>query len=95
MAVASFGATTTYINNILNTNKINRDFTLVLQGNETRNPNLGNGPLIGSPGLPTPTNTTTSTSNVVYRGKVGLVYVYSVGSPPGGGATEITVVGTY
>jgi len=29
----------------------------------------------------------------VYRGRIGTAYVYSIGSPPGGGAIEIAIVG--
>lgn len=29
----------------------------------------------------------------IYRGVVGGTYVYSIGSPPGGGATFITIIG--
>jgi len=33
-------------------------------------------------------------TQTVYRGKVGTAYVYSVGSPPGGGAVDIVIVGS-
>jgi hypothetical protein len=40
---------------------------------------------------------TTSSGSValqsVYRGKLGANYVYAVGSPPGGGAVDIAIVG--
>jgi hypothetical protein len=38
-------------------------------------------------------SSTSSTTQAVYRGKVGSTYVFNVGSPPGGGATDIAIVG--
>jgi hypothetical protein len=36
----------------------------------------------------------TATSRPLYRGFLSGSYVYSVGSPPGGGATDIVIVNT-
>ena len=33
-------------------------------------------------------------NNFIYRGRLAGVYVYSTGSPPGGGATDIVIIGT-
>lgn len=33
-------------------------------------------------------------TQTVYRGKVGTAFVYSVGTPPGGGAVDIAIVGS-
>jgi len=42
--------------------------------------------LIGITGVP-------DVSRPIYRGLVGSVYVYSLDSPPGGGATDIIIIG--
>lgn len=42
--------------------------------------------LIGTTGVP-------DVSQPIYRGLVGSVYVYSIGSPPGGGAIDIVIIG--
>ena len=34
-----------------------------------------------------------STVQYIYRGRLAGNYVYSTGSPPGGGATDIVVIG--
>lgn len=41
-----------------------------------------------------PVKNISSTSRPLYRGRLSGSFVYSVGSPPGGGATDIVIVNT-
>lgn len=100
MATSSFGFTTNYINDVLNETVAYRNLTTYLLPGETYNANFGSGPVIGSSTLPTTYVTTTiisgsvTATQYVYRGRIGSVYIYSIGSIPGGGATDIIIVGT-
>lgn len=34
-----------------------------------------------------------ASTSAIYRGRLGANYVYSTGTPPGGGATDIVIIG--
>jgi len=99
MATSSFGFTNDYVNQLLYETAEGRNFTTYLLPGETfKNANLGSGPLFGAGSIPTNNIVTVvcgsvQTTQFVYRGRIGATYVYSIGSPPGGGAVDIVIVG--
>jgi hypothetical protein len=101
MATSSFGFSTNYINPLLTETMAYRNFTIELLQDETFiNANLGNGPLFGAGSMPVTTTVINVVSQslvqaqYVYRGTLGSTYVYSIGIPPGGGATDVIIVGS-